>query len=194
MRNTTTTAAVSLVLGPLFGVASSLAWLADAQEWRGILSFWMVVFLGVGLSGILLRRLSEPAPVAAAVVGLTLAAGLAAGAAYSAETAIVDVFGIDRLNNEGAISSVLLLRLPGLMLPLSILALAWFSLRHRTIDRIPAFLLALGAVAFPVSRIPEIAGIALVSDLLLLAALTPVAIGVLRGERVVTPTPAAAVG
>lgn len=44
-----------------------------------------------------------------------------------------------------------------------------------------ALLLAAGGVLFPMSRIPEVPALALVADLLILAALAPVAFSARRG-------------
>ena len=67
---------------------ASMAWMADNGELRAILTFWGVVFTGVGLHGIVLRRLAEPSPRAHSILGVVLAAGLAAGTGYAVELAI----------------------------------------------------------------------------------------------------------
>ncbi|WP_421121581.1 hypothetical protein ACE2AJ_09440 [Aquihabitans daechungensis] len=49
------------VAGPVLLLASSVAWVADADELRGILQFWAMPFLALGLIGIA-SRLEGPAP------------------------------------------------------------------------------------------------------------------------------------
>lgn len=181
---------MALILGPALWAAASVAWMADAVELRAILTFWAVVFTGVGLHGVILRRLAEPAAFVHAVLGLTLAAGLAAGAGFAVELAMTETFGIDRLVDAGQASSVLTLQLPGLLYPLSLIGIGVASWRKNTMPGMSGVLVALAGLIFPISRIGEVAGVALASDLLLVVATAPVAVGVVRGDAR-TPSPVA---
>lgn len=181
MLTSTKAAAVSLVVGPALLAASSVAWIADSPQVRGALAFWAIVLVGVGLHGIVLRRLAEPAPTAHAVLGVTLAAGVAAGAAFAVEMLMVDTFAVDRLVETGDPAAILTLNLPGTMFPISVIAIGVFSWRKQTLPVASALLLALAGIVFPMSRIGEVAALAVVSDLLLVAATAPIALAVLRG-------------
>jgi len=62
----------------------------------------------------------------------------------------------------------LVLNLPGLLFPLSLILIGYFLWRKSAVSPILAILLCLGAASFPASRIPRIEMLAHVADLLLL--------------------------
>ena len=162
------------VVGPALMLASSVAWMAgdDAAELRGILQFWALPFLLLGLLG-LVALLEGPAPRARAVVTALLAIGACAGASFAQEILMVEHFDVERLMGQETPSAMVALGLPGLMFPLSIVLTGLLSYVHRTQVPLRAGLLALGGFLFPVSRIPQVAGIAVLADAVLLVAMVP---------------------
>lgn len=170
----------AMIAGPLLLFGAGIAWLADVAEARAILLFWaMVGFAGVfvGLS----RRLSTTAPAAAAIVLALGLIGVAGGIGYALEVAMVDAFGIERLNDQELASTFLMLRLPGLTFPLTLIASGVLCWRNGLLPTFHALALGLGGLAFPLSRIPESPGLGLVADLLLVVALVPIGWETLRG-------------
>ena len=163
-------------VGPLVFCAASVAWLAgDAyEELRGILTFWAIPFMALAAYG-LAGRLQGPSPVGRAVVTTLTAIGACAGAGFATEINMVEHFGVERLMDQDTPSAFLALGIPGLMFPLGLVSLGLLSFRHRTLSKPQALLLAAGAALFPVSRIPQLPALAVVADLVLLAALAPVA-------------------
>lgn len=173
--------AVAAAVGPVLLAAASVAWLAgdDYAEVRGILTFW--AFPALLLAGLgLVARFGEQAPRARAVLTTTLAIAAVAGGAFATEVNMVEHFGVERLIDEQTPSAMLALGLPGLLLPVSLVATGILSYQLGTMPRLQAGLLVVGGAMFPLSRIPEVPGLALAADLVLLAALVPVA---LRASR-----------
>lgn len=178
--------AVATILGPLLMLGSSVAWLADAEETRAILLMWAVIGLGITIVGFS-HRLRPAMPWAAAVVLGIGIVGAIAGGAYAAETAIVDHFGIERMNDQETLATTLVLQIPGLLFPLSFVAAAIASWRAQLLTPIHAGTLAVGALLFPASRIPEVAGLGVAADVVLALALVPIGIGLLAGRPRVGP-------
>lgn len=182
IRATDRVIGLATIIGPLLGVASSIAWAADAAEPRAILQFWAMIgfaFVFVGIA----RRLEPRSAVAAATVLVLGLVGCAGGIAYATEAAFVEYFDIERLNDRETAATFLMLRLPGITFPLSLLASAALLWRHQLVGVRHAGLLALGAVGFPLSRIPEIPALAIAADLLLAAAVVPLGLAAARPAR-----------
>lgn len=173
--------AAATILGPLLMLGSSVAWLADADEARAILIMWAAIGLGLTIVGFSQRLATALPRMAAVVLGIGII-GMAAGAAYAAEAAIVDHFGIDRLNEQNTVATVLVLQLPGLLFPLSFVVAAIASWRAGLLAPLHAGLLAVGALMFPASRIPEVAGLGVAADVVLCVALVPLGIALLTGR------------
>jgi hypothetical protein len=173
---------VAAVVGPLVLAASSVAWLGgdDTEEARGILTFWAFPFMALAVAGIA-ARLQARSPAGRAVVTALVAIGACAGAGFATEINMVEHFGVERLMEQDTPSAMLVLGMPGLCFPLSLIALGLLSFSYRTLPRAQALLLAAAGVLFPLSRIPQVAGLALVADVLLIAALAPVAFLARRG-------------
>lgn len=168
-------------VGPVLLAGSSLAWLAgdDHAELRGVLMFWAVPALALTITG-LAGRLDRAAPAGRAVITTMMAIGAVAGGAFAQEINMVDFFGTERLLRQDTPSAVIALGLPGLLFPISMITTGVLSAVHRTMPRAQALLLAVAACGFPLSRIPEQPGIAVVADLLLSVALVPVAVSAVR--------------
>jgi hypothetical protein len=173
------------IVGPIALGAASVAWLAgdDHAELRGILTFWAIPFLALAAYG-LAGRLEGRSPVGRAVVTALIAIGACAGAGFATEINMVEHFGVERLMEQDTPSAFLALGIPGPMFPLGFVILGLLSFRHRTMPRAQALLLVAGGLLFPASRIPELPGLAIVADLLLLVALAPVAVSGRGGDGV----------
>jgi hypothetical protein len=170
------------IVGPGLLLASSVAWAAGADAARAPLMQWGFIGFGLALLGFGFRLLQRSPNLATALFALAIVT-TAAGGGYSAEMAIVDHFGIERLNAQTLVA-ILVLNVPGTMFPVSLLLAAFASWRTGLMATPHAGVLALGAVLFPVSRIPEVAALAIGSDLLVFAALAPIGLAVLRGLEV----------
>jgi hypothetical protein len=179
-------AGTATIVGPLLMLGSTVAWLVDAEATRSILLMWGVIGFGLTTVGFAFR-LRDASPVGAGVVLALGVISACAGGGYAAEAAIVEHFGIERMNDQSTLMTALVLQLPGLTFPLSLLAAALASWRARLLAPAHAGLLTLGAILFPASRLPELPGLAVVGDSLLLLALVPIGLAVLRG----TPVPGA---
>jgi hypothetical protein len=173
---------LAMIIGPILVFASTVAWVADQEGARAVLQIWGMIGLGMVLAG-LAHRLRLTVPLGAAAILVLGLAGTSVGTAYGLEIAMVDYFGVERLNEQEVLTAHLGLQLPGLMFPLSLLVTAVLGRRHGMFGAPAAVLLGVAAVAFPASRIPAEAGIALVADGLLLAALAPVGLASLRAAR-----------
>lgn len=173
---------VAAVVGPLFLVAGSVAWLGgdDRAELRGILTFWAFPFIALAAYGVA-SRLQGRSPVGRGVVTALVAIGTCGGGAFATEINMGEHFGVERLIDQDTPSALLALGLPGLCMPLSLVVLGLLSYRHQTLPRGQALLLAAGGVLFPMSRIPQVAPLAMVADMLVLAAFAPVAFSTRRG-------------
>jgi hypothetical protein len=176
---------IAAIVGPLFLVASSVAWLGDdREELRGILTFWTFPFMALAVYGVA-GRLQGRSPIGRAVVTALVAIGACAGAGFATEVSMVEHFGVERLMEQDTPSAFLGLGIPGPMFPLGLVLLGLLSFRHRTLPRPQALLLTAGGVLFPLSRIPQTAPLALAADLLILAAFAPVAFAGRRGTGAV---------
>ena len=173
--------AVATIVGPLLLLASSVAWLADAGELQAILLMWAMIGLGLSIVGFS-QRLRAAQPWAAAIVLGIGIIGTAAGAGYAVEAAIVDHFGIERMNDQDTLATLFVLQIPGILFPLSLVAAAVASWRARLLTPIHAGLIAVGALMFPASRIPEIAGLAVTADAVLCLGLVTLGVALLTGH------------
>jgi hypothetical protein len=123
----------------------------------------------IGLFGLLCTKMPRYA-----TLGLVVAIyGAVGGAAFSFEGLYTAAFAISQEQAIAIWSAQplpfnLTLFWPGPLFPLSLLVLAINLTRTKTVPLWAGLLLALGAIAFPVSRIPRIEWIAHSVDLLLL--------------------------
>lgn len=170
-----------LIAGPLLLLASTIAATTDEgvgnDDVGGAIQVWAMVFLGIGLVGLAREHETDRPRVAAALTVMTFI-GICAGAAFGINGLWQEATGLT-VEDEALAGPALYL--PGLIFPLSMLAQAVTRLRFQLGSMLPSVLLAIGAVLFPLSRIPEIDALALVADLFLLAGMAAVA-------RELTPT------
>jgi len=170
-----------LVAGPLLLLASTIAAATDQGVGQdalgGTIQLWAMVFLGIGLVG-LARELEGDRPRVAATLTVMTFIGICAGAAFGVNGLWQEATGLT-IEDEAMAGPGLYL--PGLVFPLSMLAQAAARLRFRLGSTLPSVLLGIGAVLFPLSRIPEIDALALAADVFLLAGMVAIA-------RELTPT------
>jgi hypothetical protein len=187
-----------LIAAPLLMAASTLSWRDDSLGLRGgvlvVYGFtcWIGVFLA--LASRLLPRMPRFALTAVPVAIL----GCVAGTNFGVEGVVEGSLGIADLTKamltdaNGAEHAAVTLAffLPGLLFPLMLLVYAAALLRERLLPTWCGVLIALGALTFPISRIPRIQELALLSDTLLLVPLVWLSSRYLRAERAkITPLP-----
>lgn len=170
----------SLVAGPALLLASTAAATAGPgvgnDDVGGAIQVWAFVFLGIGLVGLAREHEADRPRVAAALTVLTFI-GICAGAGFGVNGLWEDVTG--RTIDDEALATPALY-LPGIFFPLSMLANAGARLKFLSGPALPSALFAIGAVLFPMSRIPEIDALALVADVVLLAGLVAIAASLRR--------------
>jgi hypothetical protein len=177
--------AAALIAAPAVLVASSVAYLADdgftsGSETAGAIQVWAAIALGLAITG-LAARLDEPMPRAAAILTLTGAIGVAGSAAFGIDSMVMAIDPAAALSEgEGGPAVGLGLLLPGMLMPLTLLGLGIASFRAEIQPRAAAASLALGGLLFPISRIGDIAPLALTADLLIAAGMVPMGVAALR--------------
>ena len=165
--------------------------------WAGFLGLVIYILFIPGLLGIA-RLLRQPAPRLSVVVGLLIAAGCVAGAAFHTDllsewaartagtpeamvAAIIEV-------TEGQVYPVLLIF--SIQFPISLLALSVGLYRTRTAPPWVAALLGTGAIVFPVGHIGTIQLVAHLAEFILLVPLVWLGVRFLSGAtpyRVTVP-------
>jgi hypothetical protein len=176
----------AFVAAPLLIAASSLAWVAGSEPTRGVLQFY-----GVALSVIVILTLTHalaPAfPRAAVALTLLGVLGVAAGAGFAVDNIHGALLDDAYLVDDGGATGALVAQLPGPMFALAWVGIGAALLRGGLQPRWSATLLIVAGVLFPVSRIGEIAPLALADDLLFLVALAPLGAAVMRGREILAP-------
>lgn len=178
---------VCMIVAPLLQAISTFFWEESGQQ--GVIGgtlivlatiFWIPVFIG------LFDLLREKMPLYATWGRLPAIYGCVGGALFGFRDIYAATFHLTRQTELQAFSAFawnynLTLFLPGYLFVLSLLVLGVVLLWKRMIPWWIGTLLCLGALAFPISRIPRIALIAHVADLLLLIALLALGWTVLQG-------------
>lgn len=182
-----------MVLGPIILLASTIAYITNGDgmnegETGGVLQVWAFIGLSVAVA-LLTRRFADVAPTASSLLLVAGLAGTASGVGYGIDSVQAAVFGTETLQETSSAAAPLALQLPGLLLPLALLGIGLMLARTKTAPSWAAITLVVGAVLFPLGRIPGIEAIALVSDAVLLLALGGIAFGAARA-RVAAPSPA----
>jgi len=138
----------------------------------GAILVWAVIFLGIGLVG-LARHVEPHRPAVAAALTAATLVGVCAGAGFGIDSIWTEVTGLSI--DDDAISGPALF-MPGLFFPVALFGHAATRYRIGLGPKLPAVLLAVGAVLFPLSRIPSIDVLALIADVCIAAALIPIAL------------------
>lgn len=172
----------AFVAAPVLAVASSAALVAGAEGAWGVLGFYaFALFALVVLT--LTSALAAPFPRAAALLTLTGVCGIAAGVGFMVDGLHGELVDGAYLIDEGGLAGVLVSQVPGLMFPATCLGIGVALLRCGLVPRATALALIVAAVLFPVSRIGEIAPLALVDDVVFLLALAPLGLAIMRGRE-----------
>lgn len=173
----------AFVAAPLLIAASSLAWVAGSEPTRGVLQFY-----GVALSVIVILTLTHalaPAyPRGAVALTLLGVLGVASGAGFAVDNIHGALLDHAYLVEDGGATGALVAQLPGPMFALAWVGIGSALLRAGLQPRWSATLLIVAGLMFPVSRIGEIAPLALVDDLLFVIALAPLGLALLRGRDI----------
>jgi len=145
-------------------------------------AFMMTV---VGLT----RACADPFPRAAAVLMLVGALGVAGGVAYGINSIYADIGSVDLNDNVEGAAGPLALQLPGILFPLTFVALGAALVRAHAKPRWCAIALAVAGVLFPVSRIGGVEILAVVADIVFLLALAPLGWTILQGRELAPTRP-----
>jgi len=169
---TTRTSFAALILAPLLLGISTFFWTHGEYGVAGgtILAFSTVFW--IGCFAVLFGLVRRDSPRYASFGFILAVYGCIGGANFGMVGVFSEAFGIShRAYLDGAAAHAvwfnLLLFWPGPLFPLSLFVLGIQLARKRVIPGWAAAMICLGALAFPVSRIPRIEWIAHTADLLL---------------------------
>jgi hypothetical protein len=163
---------ISAIIAPILSAVSTFYWQNGEYGVMGgtiltlAMIFWVLAF--VALFGLLQNRLPWYSSI-----GLILAIyGCIGGICFGLVGVFSEAFQIDHETYLATIAQYalgfnLLLFWPGPLFPLSLLVLGVVLFNKKALPLWVSILLVLGAIAFPLSRIPRIEMIAHVSDVLL---------------------------
>lgn len=187
----TTVTALAAVAAPILLLASTVAYVAagdgmNAGELGGAVQVWAFVAIGVAVAG-LCRTFEHLAPRAAVAVTVLGIVAAAVGSGYAIDSIQAAVFDTGSLQETDSGAVPFALQIPGLMAPLALAVLGVMLARTGVAPKALAWLLVLSAALFPASRIPDVEGLAIASDLLLVASLAPIGLRLLGGRA--TPAP-----
>ncbi|MGE0000111.1 MAG: hypothetical protein AB7L17_15680 [Ilumatobacteraceae bacterium] len=179
------TTLIAAVVAPLLLAVSTASYIAQGDgmnngEAGGAIQVWSMIAFAIAIVG--LARLAEhEAPRAALAVTVVGLAGTAAGVGYGIDSIQAALFGTESIQDTSSAAAPLALQLPGIMFPLSLVLLGVMLSRARIVPASLGYGLAVGAVLFPASRIPDIEAVAVASDLIVLAAMCGIAARLSRG-------------
>jgi hypothetical protein len=172
------------VAGPTLLLASTVAYLTVGDglndgELGGALQLWAFVGIGLAVLG-LARTLERSVPRTAALLSVLAVLAPALGGAFGIDSMQTAVNSTAPLAESSDPTIVLALLLPGPLVALGLALLGVTLARHGAGAR--GWLLAAGAVLFPMSRIPDVGAIAILSDLLLVASMGSIGLQLLTGR------------
>lgn len=193
---TTRIAGVAAVAGPVLLLASTVSYIAAGDglndgELGGAIQVWAFIALGLAIVG-LSRTFERAAPRAAAALTVFGVIAAAVGSGYGIDSLQAAVFDTTSLQETDSTSVPFALQIPGLMAPASLAALGIVMARVGAAPKALGWLLAVGAVLFPASRMPDVEALAVAGDALIAVALAPIGFRLLAGRRTAgLATPAA---
>lgn len=177
LRTERTVYGLSLIVAPLLLAASTFFWQngqlgltgGTIQVWSYV--FWIPAMLG--LLSLLRGTLPRFAAWAVLLVAMVCIGGANFGTdgVYLAGAEMLSGAPVDPDAFHAAISpaSIFVLYMPGLFFPLSLMLIGFLLWRTGNAPPVFALLLIVGALCFPLSRLPRIELLAHLADLLLLA-------------------------
>jgi hypothetical protein len=167
MTPTSRLTAITSIAGPALLLASTIAYALGGDglnegQLAGALHVWAFIVYGVALVG-LVRLVETGAAHAAAALTTTAVIGCVGGALY----------GMDGIQNAvtgrgivGSAATPFVLRIPGVLFPVTLVALAVLLRRLARVAPGGVYALVAAAVLFPASRIGNVVALAAASDLL----------------------------
>lgn len=181
-----------MIAAPVLLLASTAAHAAGGglgeDQAGGVIQVYAMAAFLLALVG-LTRMLEDHSPRAATALTLIGALGVAGGVGYGVNSIYVDLGSLDLNNNVEGVAGPLALQLPGLLFPLAFVALGVMLVRAHAVPRWCGIVLAVAGVLFPLSRIPSIEALALVTDSLFVVALVPLGWAILQGRHLVASSP-----
>jgi hypothetical protein len=194
--------ALSLIVAPLLLAISTFFWQDDRVGINGgtvqVISyvFWIPAMLG------LLKLLRPTMPGFSVWAVLLVSWSCIAGNNFGMEGVYIGSFiqtGADAAQvvaveeAMGWVVSLLVLYVPGSLYPLTLLLIGFLLWRQAAVPPLYAILLCVGAIAFPLSRIPRIELLAHTADLLLLVGAGGIGWLIWQGETKAQAVPGAVV-
>jgi hypothetical protein len=174
-----TVAAPVLLLLSTISYSSAGNGMNDGEAGGAIQVWAMIAFALVAVS---LARLLEPAaPRAAATLTVLGLIGAAGGVGYGIDSIQAAIFETGSIQETDSAVAPLALQLPGVLFPVSLIALGLMLARTGTVARWSGWTMAAGALLFPLSRIPDIEALAIAADVTLVIALVPLGLQMIRG-------------
>lgn len=178
----------AIVAAPVLLFASTIIYVVSGEgmnvgEAAGAIQVWAMIAFAIAF--VFLARLLEPtSPRAATVLTVLGLVGAAGGVGYGIDSIQAAIFGGGSIQETNSAVAPIALQLPGVLFPASLVSLGVMLARRRCVARWMGITLAVGAVLFPMSRIPDIEGLAVLSDVLLLVALIPLGWRIVRSAAV----------
>jgi hypothetical protein len=168
---------LSLIGAPVLLLLSSLFHALDRDVWSGTIGFYaFLLYVPAGMA--LTTLLAERAPRWAVVARLFVTLGSLGGTAYSVVRAFIaaaegkiDAAAIAELRTIEDMGLPFALNLPGIMFPLTMGAIGITLWRTGAVSAVHGIGIALAAIAFPLSRIPDVPTLYFISDTLFLVTL-----------------------
>jgi len=172
----------ALIVAPLLLLASSLASAAGSEATRGVLGFYAFATFALVVVT-LTQSFAATLPRAAAALTVVGVLGAAAGVGFSIDAIHSTLPGSVELIDDGGTAGVLVANVPGLMGPLAWIGIGIALLRSGVQPRWCGAALVVAGLLFPVSRIGDIAALAIVDDLIFLLALAPLGWAIVQGRE-----------
>lgn len=188
----------AMIAAPLLLLASSVAFAAggglNQDDVGGAILFYAMAAFALVVVGLtdLVARVQPRAAAALLVVGIV---GSAAGAGFGVDSIHSALPGRGPLEDDGGTAGIIATNLPGLLFPLAFVALGIALTRAGRDLRTSGFALILAGVLFPAARISDVEVLAIVGDLVFVAALAPLGWAMVRSRDAVdspAPLPVAA--
>jgi len=178
----------AFIAAPVMLLASSVAFAAGSEAARGVLQFYaaaLFMFVVVTLA----QTVSAAAPRAAVALGLLAVVGMAAGVGFAVDNIHGTLLDDRYLVEDGGLAGILVSQVPGLMGPIAWVGLGVALLQAGLTPRWSGWALIVAGLLFPVSRIGEIAPLAVADDLIFVAALAPLGLALMQGRELLGGRP-----
>lgn len=172
------------VAAPVLLLLSTISYISAGNgmndgEAGGAIQVWAMI--AFGLVTVSLARLLEPAaPRAAATLTVVGLIGAAGGVGYGIDSIQAAIFGTGSIQEADSAVAPLALQLPGVLFPVSLIGLGLMLARSGTVARWSGWTMAVGALLFPLSRIPDVEALAIAADAILVIALVPLGVQMIR--------------